>query len=182
MIAKHDRPTKLLWLDLEMTGLNPQRDAMLEVAAEVTDFDLHTVVSYEAVIHQPEAVLARSDAWARTQHTASGLLERVRSAGRSEQSVAAELAALISTQFGDEPAVLAGNSVHQDRSFIRQHWPEVEQLLHYRMLDVSSLKVYMQGKYGVEFAKKETHRAPDDIRESIAEWQYCLAWLAEHRA
>jgi oligoribonuclease len=90
-----------------------------------------------------------------------------------------DLCALIEAQFGDEPAVLAGNSIHNDRNFIKQWWPQLDLKLHYRMLDVSSLKILMQGKYGVEFEKKEVHRAFDDIQASIAELQYYLTRLAE---
>lgn len=170
-----------MWLDLEMTGLDPREDVILEVAAMVTDFNFKTLATYEAAIQRPESVLAQCNEWSRTQHTASGLFERIRTAGQQEHDVVAALIMLIKQQFGAEPAVLAGNSIHQDRAFIREWWPEVSGLLHYRMLDVSSLKVYMQGRYGVEFEKKEAHRALDDIRESIAEWQYYLHWLEQHR-
>ena len=91
-----------------------------------------------------------------------------------------ELAEFIKANFGDEPAVLAGNSIHNDRRFIKKWWPEVDGLLHYRMLDVSSWKLVLQGKYGVPFEKQETHRAAADIRESIAELQFYLAWLQDH--
>ncbi|HSW90953.1 MAG TPA: exonuclease domain-containing protein, partial [Candidatus Saccharimonadales bacterium] len=100
--------------------------------------------------------------------------------GKPESIVVDELTDLIHDQFASEPAVLAGNSIHQDRRFIRQWWPEVEALLHYRMFDVSSFKVWMQGKYGLEFEKKETHRALDDIDESIAELQYYLEWFRKN--
>lgn len=91
------------------------------------------------------------------------------------ETVEQELMALVRAQFGDEMAVLAGNSIHADRGFIEFHWPGLTKLLHYRMLDVTSWKVVMQGKYGMEYTKKETHRAFDDIHESIEELQYYLA-------
>jgi oligoribonuclease len=81
--------------------------------------------------------------------------------------------------FGDEPAVLAGNSIHNDRIFIKKWWPEVEALLHYRMLDVTTLKIIMQGKYGYEFEKNDAHRAFDDIQASIAELQHYLEKLRD---
>jgi oligoribonuclease len=182
MIDKHLKPTKLLWVDLEMTGLDPQKDVIIEVAAEVTDFDFKTLASYEAVIHQPESKLKRANEWSKAQHAASGLTERVRKEGKPEKDVVHELVGLIRAQFGDESAVLAGNSIHQDRGFIRRWWPEVDALLHYRMFDVTSMKLYMQGKFGVEFDKKEAHRAFDDIQESIAEWQYYMEWLKKHKS
>lgn len=170
---KHDKSTKLLWVDLEMTGLDPATDRILEVAAIVTDFDFNDLDSFEAVIFQPPGVLAKMNEWSRTQHTASGLLERVQ-VSANEQHVVNDFSSFIKTNFGQEPAILAGNSIHQDRRFIRQWWPVVDKQLHYRMLDVSSYKIIMQNKYGVEFKKSETHRALDDIKESIAELQFYL--------
>lgn len=160
-----------------MTGLDPKNDVILEIAAEVTDFEFKTLASYEAVIKQPEDRMKSMNEWSMRQHAASGLTERVKTQGREENEVVHELVGFITAQFGKEPAVLAGNSIHNDRIFIRQWWPEVEELLHYRMLDVTSLKILMQGKYGVEFRKREVHRAFDDIQASIAELQYYLKSL-----
>jgi oligoribonuclease len=182
---KNRIPTKLLWVDLEMTGLDVEQHVIIEIAAEVTDFDFKTLASYEAVISQPEEKLAAMNEWAMAQHAASGLTERIRTEGKPEPEVISELCEFIQMEFGDEPAVLAGNSIHNDRNFIKKWWPEVDAMLHYRMLDVSSLKVFMQGKYGVQFDKKEVHRAFDDIQASIAEFQYYLEWLrgqSDHQA
>ncbi|HSX29925.1 MAG TPA: oligoribonuclease [Candidatus Saccharimonadales bacterium] len=170
-------PTKLLWVDLEMTGLDSKKDVILEIAAEVTDFTFKTLASYEAVIKHPDAVLHGMGEWTTRQHGLSGLTERVRTEGRPEQDVIHELVGFITAQFGDEPAVLAGNSIHNDRIFIKQWWPEVDALLHYRMLDVTSFKIVMQGKYGVTFDKNDAHRAFDDIQASIAELQYYLEYF-----
>ncbi len=169
--------TKLLWVDLEMTGLNPAEHVIIEVAAEITDFNFQTLASYEALILQPETKLNGMNQWAQSQHDASGLTDRVRTQGKPERDVVHELIGFIQAQFGDEPAVLAGNSIHNDRLFIRQWWPEVEDLLHYRMMDVSAWKVFMQGRHGLNFEKKEVHRAFDDIQASIAELQYYLEWF-----
>ncbi len=177
-IDKSKAATKLLWIDLEMTGLDTDKDVILEVACEVTDFNFKTLATYEAIISHPEHVLEDMNDWSRAQHAASGLTERIKNGGRDEKEVVHELVGFIKAQFGDEPAVLAGNSIHNDRAFIKQWWPEVEDLLHYRMLDVSSFKVLMQTKYGVNFGKKEVHRAFDDIQASIAELQYYLAQLS----
>lgn len=171
-------PEKLLWIDLEMTGLDPAHDVILEVAAEVTDFDFKTLASYEALISQPKRKLKHMNDWSAAQHTASGLLDRLKKDGRPEKDVVHELVGFIKAEFADSPAVLAGNSIHNDRSFIKAHWPEVEELLHYRMLDVSSFKVLMQGKYSTEFKKKDVHRAFDDIQASIAELQHYLNLLS----
>ena len=178
-IDKHAVPTKLLWVDLEMTGLDPREHVIIEIAAEVTDFNFKTLASYEALIKHPERKLKHMNEWAQRQHDGSGLTERVRRQGKPEKDVIHELVGFIKGQFGDEPAILAGNSIHNDRIFIRRWWPEVEELLHYRMLDVSSLKILMQAKYGVSFDKKETHQAYDDIQASIAELQYYLEWFGK---
>lgn len=174
---KNNVPEKLLWVDLEMTGLDPEKDVILEVAAEVTDFDFKTLASYEAVISQPKRKLKTMNDWSKVQHASSGLLERIKEKGRPEKDVVHELVGFIKAEFDDKPAILSGNSIHNDRGFIRRHWPEVEELLHYRMLDVSSLKILMQGKFQYEFKKKDVHRAFDDIQASIAELQHYLKYL-----
>jgi oligoribonuclease len=176
-IDKKAVATKILWVDLEMTGLDSQEHVIIEVAAEVTDFNFVTLGSYEALVLQPENKLANMNEWAQKQHDSSGLTERVRQDGKPEQVVISELTAFIKDKFGDEPAILGGNSIHNDRIFIKQWWPQVEALLHYRMLDVSSWKIYMQGRYGVDFPKKDAHLAYDDIQASIAELQYYLQWF-----
>jgi oligoribonuclease len=178
-IDKSAVPTKLLWIDLEMTGLDAQKDVIIEVACEVTDFDFKTLATYEAVISHPDHVLEDMNDWSRQQHGLSGLTDRIKNGGRDEKEVVHELVGFIKAQFGDEPAVLAGNSIHNDRAFIKKWWPEVENTLHYRMLDVSSFKVLMQAKYSVNFGKKEVHRAFDDIQASIAELQYYLQQMAK---
>ena len=180
MIDKTAISTKLLWVDLEMTGLDAQKDVIIEIAIEITDFNFKTLAQYEAIIHHPDTVLNRSNEWAKEQHAKSGLTERVRTKGRPERDVVHEVVGFIQAQFGDERAVIAGNSIHNDRDFIKRWWPEVDDLLHYRMLDVSAWKVLMQAKYDVQFEKKEVHRAFDDIQASIAELQYYLEWFNKH--
>lgn len=174
---KNIKPTKLLWVDLEMTGLDPNKDVILEIAAEVTDFEFKTLASYEALVKHPDEMLNDMGEWAKQQHSLSGLTERVRTQGRPEEEVKHELIGFITAQFGDEPAILAGNSIHNDRIFIKRWWPEVDALLHYRMLDVTSFKILMQGKYHYEYEKKDVHRAFDDIQASIAELQHYLELL-----
>jgi oligoribonuclease len=177
---KHAVPTKLLWIDLEMTGLKPSQDLILEVAVEITDFNFTPLASYEARIQHPrqevENAMALNDFWQTYPENKDDFLAKLADAKPAAQ-VQAELMALIKVQFGDEPAILAGNSVHADRGFIEAQWPELFQLLHYRMLDVTSWKIIMQGKYGTEFTKKEAHRAFDDIHESIEELQFYLEAL-----
>lgn len=176
-------PTRLLWIDLEMTGLDPQADVILEVAAEVTDFEFNTLASYEAIVQQPsETVTARMQKNVWWQDYPQNRDEFIRkttdvTVAKSTDVVEKKLVELIEQYFGSEPAVLAGNSIHNDRNFIKQWWPKLDLKLHYRMLDVSAWKVFMQGRHGVNFEKKEVHRAYDDIQASIAELQYYIEWF-----
>lgn len=183
MIDKKAVPTKLLWVDLEMTGLDPAHDLILEVAAEVTDFDFKTAASYEAILRQPrEAVVGRMQKniwWADFPDNRDEFVRKL-AGGKPSAQVEQELIELVEQHFGTEPAVLAGNSIHNDRAFIKRYWPQLDLKLHYRMLDVSAWKVLMQGKYGVQFDKKEVHRAFDDIQASIAELQHYLEWFKQN--
>lgn len=182
-IDKHRLPTKLLWVDLEMTGLDAQKDVILEVAAEITDFSFKTLASYEAIVQQPQKTVVermQKNIWWKDYPANRDEFIRKTATGKPSQQVEQELVDLIEQQFGDEPAVLAGNSIHNDRKFIERWWPALDLKLHYRMLDVSSLKVFMQGAHGLEFEKREVHRAFDDIQASIAELQYYLEWLKSH--
>ncbi len=177
---KHTVPTKLLWIDLEMTGLDPRKDIILEVAVEVTDFDFKPLASYEARITQPRHLVEErmlANTWWQDYPMNRDEFVSKLDQGKASTQVEEELVALIKQQFGGEAAILAGNSVHADRGFIEAYWPTVFGLLHYRMLDVTAWKVIMQGRYGKEYVKKETHRAFDDIHESIEELQEYLKQL-----
>ncbi len=180
MNSKETLPTKLLWVDLEMTGLDPVKDLILEVAAEVTDFNFKTLDNYEVCVkHKRELVAERmqkNNWWAdfpANRDEFLGNLEKGKPLKIAEQ----ELITLVNKHFGNEPAVLAGNSIYNDRMFIKQWMPALDLKLHYRMLDVSAWKVLMQGKYGVKYEKKQVHRAYDDIQASIAELQHYLDWF-----
>lgn len=184
-------PKKLLWVDLEMTGLDPNHDRILEVGAVVTDFKFNELDTYEAVVKQSQADLdrMRRAPWYEWQGSRrvqtgtvydmaeqNGLLEKV-AKGKDETIVQQELINVVRHHF-DQSVVLAGNSIHQDRRFIRKWWPELEKMLHYRMLDVTSFKIWMQGSRGHEFQKPDDHRALEDIRGSIEELQYYLNQLS----
>lgn len=173
-------PTRLLWVDLEMTGLDAQKDVILEVGAEVTDFDFKTLETYESRVRQPRAkVEERMQAniwWKDYPENRDDFLQHVTTAPSSAQ-VEKDLIALVGRHFGTAPAILAGNSIYNDRKFITQWWPGLDLRLHYRMLDVTSFKIMLQGKSHVEFGKKSAHRAFDDIQASIAELQFCLEQL-----
>lgn len=176
-IDKQIIPTKLFWVDLEMTGLDPENDVILEVAAEVTDFEFKTIESYESITQQDtETVLARMQAniwWRDYPANRDEFIQKLPS-GKPLSVVEQELISLVEKNFGNEPAVLAGNSIHNDRAFIKKWMPSLDLKLHYRMLDVSAWKIVMQAKYGVVYEKTEVHRAFDDIQASIAELQHYL--------
>lgn len=180
MIDKHATPTKLLWVDLEMTGLDAEQDVILEVAVEITDFTFKTLESYEARIKQDkDTVVSRMQAniwWRDYPENRDDFLNKL-DQGKDQAVVEQELIALVEKHLGDEPAVLAGNSIHNDRNFLKFWMPALDLKLHYRMLDVSALKILMQGKYGVKFEKQEIHRAFDDIQASIAELQHYIEWF-----
>ncbi len=166
-----------------MTGLDPSKDLILEVAAEVTDFDFKTIGSYEACLKQKrDSVVARMQAniwWRDFPENRDQFLDKLEE-GKLPGEVEQDLIALVENHFGDEPAVLAGNSIYNDRMFIKKWMPAFDLKLHYRMLDVSAWKVLMQGKYGVKFEKQEVHRAFDDIQASIAELQSYLDWFKQN--
>ena len=166
---------KLLWIDLEMTGLDPIEDRILEVAAIATDWDYKEVATYDAVkkvgpsLMKKRMVGAFWDAYAEVRDA----LMTQNSDGKNGRVVENELLAFIDEHFADdELIILAGNSIHQDGKFIENEWPRLNARLHYRMLDVSAWKVVFEGKYRKKFAKPETHRALEDIRGSIMELEY----------
>lgn len=173
------KPKRILWVDLEMTGLDPVHDEILEVAAIVTDWDFKEVATYEGVVQHDEIKLKKlldknSIFWNEHPDARRGLEEQ-NAHGKSLATVEEELLNFCDKYCpDDERILLAGNSIHQDRRFIDQWWPRFSKRLHYRMLDVSAWKVVMEGKYKKKFAKPEDHRALEDIRGSILELEYYL--------
>ena len=168
----------LLWMDLEMTGLDPDRERIIELAAVITTGELEIVAEGpELVVHQPDEILAAMDAWNTQHHTASGLVERVKASTVTEADADVATVAFVDAHVaaGVRP-VLAGNSIHQDRRFIRRYLPALDRRLHYRMVDVSTVKELVKRWYPTVAdrrpVKNEVHRALDDIRESIAELRF----------
>lgn len=165
----------LIWIDLEMSGLDPESCAILEVACVVTDGDLNELgEGVDLVVHQPDAVLARMDDWCTRHHGQSGLTDAVKASTISVR--AAELRTLdyLRRYTNKGQAPLAGSSVSHDRRFIDKYMPDLSAWLHYRTIDVSTVKELVKRWYGgLELpSKKNTHRALDDIRESIEELRY----------
>jgi Oligoribonuclease (3''->5'' exoribonuclease) len=179
---RNKKQKHVLWIDLEMTGLDPVEDRILEVGAIITDWDFKEVVTYEAAIKVgPRLVEKRmfkgpaADFWTSVPETRDALIKQNLETGRSGRIIENELLSLLDEHFEkDIPIILAGNSIHMDRRFIENEWPRLNKRLHYRMLDVSAWKVVFEGKFGKRFAKREAHRALDDIRGSIEELRYYL--------
>lgn len=168
--------TNLIWVDLEMTGLEPDRDVVIEIATIVTDSELNTLAEGPVIaIHQEDAVLGGMDEWNTTHHNASGLVDRVRKS-TFDEAMAARVTMDFLTEFVDPgQSPMCGNSICQDRRFMARHLPELESYFHYRNLDVSTLKILMQRwrpDLNDGFKKKAVHLALDDIRESIDELRY----------
>jgi oligoribonuclease len=169
-------PDNLIWIDLEMTGLRPDVDHIIEIATLVTDKQLRVLAEGPVIaIHQPESVLELMDDWNRRQHGASGLLDRVRSsvadAGWAEQRTLRFIEGFIDA--GLSP--MCGNSICQDRRFLVRHMPELERYFHYRNLDVSTLKELARRwapEIAAGFQKGGTHLALDDVRDSVRELEY----------
>lgn len=168
--------TKILWLDLEMTGLDVDKEVIIEVAGQVTDLNLKVLDTYHTVVNQPQIYLDNMDDWNQTHHRESGLIDLIPS-GKEPQVVENELIEWTEKNFGDEKAILAGNSIGQDRLFLNRYMPDFTELLHYRMLDVSSWKLVFNHMYQQQYQKKTAHRALDDIRESIEELKFYLQFL-----
>lgn len=169
---------RLIWIDLEMTGLDPDRDAILEIATLVTDEQLDILAEGPVLaVHQPEDVLAGMDAWNRRQHGASGLIERVRASAEDTQAAERLTLAFLEQWAAPRSSPMCGNSICQDRRFLARHMPRLEAFFHYRNLDVSTVKELAQRWYPAvpKFAKAENHRALADIRASIDELRYYRA-------
>lgn len=173
-----DTRADLLWLDMEMTGLEPLTDKPLEIALIATDWDFNEIASFDSGIAQPpetiQPLLDVNPFYVKYAANKRALLELC-AISPELAVVERQLNDFVKTHFDTtRPVLLAGNSIHQDRRFVRAYLPFFDQLLHYRMLDVSAWKIVFEGKFGREYKKKESHRALDDIRESIAELQFYL--------
>ena len=169
-------PQNLIWIDLEMTGLEPEHDVIIEMATIITDSELNILATGPVIaVHQSDALLAGMDEWNTRTHGASGLTQRVRDSQISAAEAEAQTIAFIEQWVPKGRSPICGNSIGQDRRFLCRYMPTLEGFFHYRNLDVSTLKILAerwapQLKEG--FQKKGTHQALDDIRESIAELQY----------
>ncbi|MCA9612588.1 MAG: oligoribonuclease [Sandaracinus sp.] len=167
----------LVWIDMEMSGLDADRERILEIAVLVTDGELNVIAEGpNLVIHQSEELLAGMDEWNTKHHGASGLTKRVRESTVDEAVAEAAVVGFLKEHCQPKAAPLAGNSVHQDRRFIARYMPVLDAFLHYRIVDVSTIKElgrrWFPKEHDARPQKRAQHRAMDDIRESLEELKY----------
>ncbi len=173
---KDNNSGNLIWIDLEMTGLDTFNDQIIEIATVVTDKELNILAQGPVIaIHQEDAVLDKMDEWNQKQHGSSGLVERVKSSSYNEKQAEQETLDFLRQYVAAGESPMCGNSICQDRRFLARCMPELERYFHYRNLDVSSLKelaARWQPEILDKFKKKESHLALDDILESIEELRF----------
>jgi oligoribonuclease len=171
----------LIWIDLEMTGLKPDADCIIEIATIVTDKELNVLAEGPVMaIHQPDDALAGMDDWNQRQHGSSGLVARVRASRISTPEAEARTLDFLTTLVAAGASPMCGNSICQDRRFLARHMPRLEKFFHYRNLDVSTLKELAKRwapDVAAGVAKQSSHLALADIRESIEELRYYRARL-----
>ncbi len=174
--ANLQNPTHLIWIDLEMTGLDPDRDLIIEIAVLITDANLEPVAEGPIIaVHQTEAAIAGMDAWNTRQHNASGLVSQVRASQIDTAEAERLTLAFVSRYVPSGQSPMCGNSICQDRRFLARYMPTLEGWFHYRNLDVSSLKELAKRwapSVAAGFRKQTSHRAIDDIRDSVAELRH----------
>ncbi|NVK40948.1 MAG: oligoribonuclease [Oceanospirillaceae bacterium] len=170
------RSTNLIWIDLEMTGLDPDRDLIIEIATIVTDAQLNIIEEGPSLaVHQPDAALDAMDEWCTRQHGQSGLTQRVRDSRIDAAEAERQTLAFLARHVDKGASPMCGNSICQDRRFLYRYMPELEAFFHYRNLDVSTLKELAR-RWKPEtltgFRKQGSHLALDDIRDSISELRH----------
>lgn len=171
-----NRRNNLIWIDLEMSGLNPDEDVILEIATVVTDKDLIVLAEGPVcAIHQPDSILESMDEWNTRQHNESGLVERVRQSTVTEAEAEQTTLEFLRRFVDQGSSPMCGNSICQDRRFLVRNMPELAKFFHYRNLDVSSFKIVTQlwaPELAGRFEKQSTHLALADIHDSIREMRY----------
>ena len=178
-MKKKDK-SMLFWVDLEMTGLSPVHDRILEVAAIITGWDLEEVATYTGVVKVSDKIIKErmvGEFWEKNKTSYDGLVAQ-NASGKAAAAIENELLDFVKENCGDAVVYLAGNSIHQDQKFIEREWPKLNERLHYRQLDVSAWKVYFENALNQKFLKPENHRALDDIRGSIEELKWYLKKLS----
>lgn len=176
-------PRHLLWFDGEYTGLNPSSDIILEIGFLATDFDLNVLGSYSSYVKQEESLIknlmANNNHWETRENEVEEFIEGC-STGIPLNEIDIAISGIVQSVTRGEPGILAGNSLFTDRRFIVAYMPNLSSLLHYRMLDVSSFKIYVQATRGIEYKKDLKHRALADVNESIEEFKALTQLLKEN--
>jgi oligoribonuclease len=169
---------KLFWMDMEMTGLDVDKEVVIEVAIMITDTKLQTLDQYHAIVKQPQSYIDNMDAWNKKHHRESGLVDLIPT-GKSPEAVEKDILTFMDKHFEPKDRIiLAGNSIGQDRLFINKYFKKVAERLHYRMLDVTSFKIVFNNFFQVSYAKPMAqHRAIGDIQESINELKKYLSFV-----
>jgi oligoribonuclease len=167
----------LIWLDLEMTGLDPARDTILEIATVITDNNLNIITQGPSfAIHQSDEILNLMDAWNVEQHTSSGLIEKVRKSTITLAEAEQQTLHFLKEWCAAQSSPLCGNTIYQDRAFLRAHMPQLNDFFHYRLIDVSTVKELVQRWYPPHpqafYIKKDVHRALDDVYAAIDELKH----------
>lgn len=174
----HHKNNRLIWIDLEMTGLDPATDKILEIATIVTDDELNIIAEGpNLIVHQSNEVLAGMNDWCQIQHNKTGLVKAVQESEVSQEEAEELTLQFLQEHCDENSTAMCGNSVWQDKLFLQQHMPDLAKFFHYRILDVSSIKLVINRwtkKYKL-FRKIESHRALDDIKESIGELKFYKA-------
>lgn len=168
-----------VWCDLEMTGLDDKTCVIVQMALIITDGALNELAMLEQTIWQPESILETMTPFVRTMHTDNGLLNRIRASGLGQQEAEQKAVEFVLQHVPYKKGILAGNSIWQDRRFLLRHMPSFESVLHYRQIDVSTIKIVSRQWYGGKGespGKPSSHTALEDIRASIAE----LKWYRDH--
>lgn len=176
------KKAKLLWVDLEMTGLDPEKDKILEVAAIATDWQFNEIDRMTAIVKVPKKLIEErmvGEFWEANPESYNSLVAQNEN-GEDTEVVEDKILDFIEKNFGKE-VYLAGNSIHQDKRFIVKEWPRLDARLHYRMFDVSAWKIYFENVLKIKFTKRENHRALDDIEGSIEEIKYYLGYVKKDR-
>ena len=175
-MSEVDNHPKLVWLDLEMTGLDPDSERIIEIATIVTDFELNEAIEGpNLVIHQPNEFIENMDDWNLSHHSESGLIEAVKATKISPEQAEKETLRFLEQHTSRDISPLCGNSIHHDRRFLSRYMPDLSAFFHYRNIDVSSIKELVKRWYPelVKYARKEaSHRALSDIKESIEELRF----------
>lgn len=168
--------THLVWMDLEMSGLDPKTCVILEIACLITDKDLNLVAQGPSIaVHQPDSVLDNMDDWNKKHHGESGLTKAVKESTVSVEEAEKKVLDFVREHCAEKSSPLCGNTIYQDRRFLIEYMPKLEAYLHYRLVDVSTIKELVKRWYGPEYQlpqKKQKHKALDDILETVEELKF----------